>query len=207
VSAPAPPGGSAARIFARGIALPVLAGAACVLGFAPFYWWPIPAVALAALFFVWGTSGSPLQAALSGYAFGLGVFLAGVSWVFVSLNVYGAMPAVLAALATFLFCAYLALFPALAGAAAVGLARRPGWPRSVAMVAAFVAFEWLRGVRAGRCAGRFARARALPRARRARRAVRGGRPPEHGRVDFACGKSRGDGAHPGQRPPARQVAQ
>jgi apolipoprotein N-acyltransferase len=39
-----------------------------------------------------------------------------VSWVFVSLSVYGGMAAWLAALATFLFCAFLALFPAAVGA-------------------------------------------------------------------------------------------
>jgi apolipoprotein N-acyltransferase len=42
--------------------------------------------------------------------------MAGVSWVYVSLSVYGGMATWLAALATFLFCAFLALFPAMAGA-------------------------------------------------------------------------------------------
>ena len=87
----------------------------------------------------------PLQAAISGYAFGLGLNLAGVSWVFVSLHEFGHMPAVLAALATFLFCAYLALFPAAAG----WLARRmpsAGAARLLAaMPAAFVLLEWVRG--------------------------------------------------------------
>ncbi len=111
----AAPARSAAALLAWGIALPALAGAAAVLGFAPFYAWPVPIASLAVLFLVWSRSGSALQAAISGYAFGLGLNLAGVSWVFVSLHEFGHMPAVLAALATFLFCAYLALFPAAAG--------------------------------------------------------------------------------------------
>src|ERR1043165_4047464 len=57
----------------------------------------------------------PRRAFWSGYAFGLGLFGAGVSWVYVSLHTFGAMPLPLAALATFLFCAFLALFPAAAG--------------------------------------------------------------------------------------------
>ena len=48
--------------------------------------------ALAILFATWERSGSALQASLSGFAFGLGYFLAGVSWVFVSLH-YFSFPA------------------------------------------------------------------------------------------------------------------
>jgi apolipoprotein N-acyltransferase len=135
----------AGRIVAFGLLLPVAAGALSVLGFAPFYAWPVPIVTLAALFAVWARSGSPLQAALSGFAFGLGYFLAGVSWVYVSMNEYGGMPAVLAAIATFAFCAYLAIFPAVAGAFVVRFARADAGRRLMLAPAAFVALEWLRG--------------------------------------------------------------
>ena len=135
--------GSAGRIIAAGILLPAAAGAACVFGFAPFYAWPVTIAALAALFFVWSRSGSPLQGALSGLAFGLGYFLAGVSWVFVSLHEFGSMPAVLAALATFLFCAYLALFPAAAGWLVARLADPSR--RLMLAPAVVVLLEWLRG--------------------------------------------------------------
>jgi len=139
-----PPPGPAVRALAFNLALPLAAGAACVFGFAPFYAWPIPVLALAALFAVWSRSGSALQAALSGFAFGLGYFLAGVSWVFVSLHEFGSMPAVLAALATFLFCAYLALFPAAAGWLTARFA--PDADRRMALApAALVALEWVRG--------------------------------------------------------------
>jgi apolipoprotein N-acyltransferase len=142
----APPSRSAAAaIVLRGLVLPMAAGAACVLGFAPFLWWPVPIVALAILFRAWAASGSALQAFLTGFAFGLGYFLAGVSWVYVSMHVYGSMPAPLAAIATFLFCAYLALFPAFAGWLAFRAARDPHWRMLAAMPAAFVALEWLRG--------------------------------------------------------------
>jgi apolipoprotein N-acyltransferase len=131
-------------VVAEGLLLPLAAGAACVAGFAPFYAWLIPIAAIGILFHVWTHSGTPLQAALSGYAFGLGYFLAGVSWVYVSLHDYGAMPAPLAGLATFAFCAYLALFFAAAGWLARRLAATPG--RRLALAAASVVlFEWLRG--------------------------------------------------------------
>jgi apolipoprotein N-acyltransferase len=136
---------SAVRTLAIGLGVPFLAGAACVFGFAPFHAWPVPIAALTALFLVWRGSRSPLQAALSGFVFGLGYFLAGVSWVFVSLHEFGSMPAVLAAIATFLFCAYLALFPAASGWVAVRLARDGPGVRLAFAAAAMVAFEWLRG--------------------------------------------------------------
>ncbi|HWH42544.1 MAG TPA: apolipoprotein N-acyltransferase [Usitatibacter sp.] len=136
---------SAARAVALGIGLPFVAGAVCVFGFAPFYAWPVPMAAVAALFYAWSLSGSPRQAWLSGFVFGLGYFLTGVSWVYVSLHDFGGMPAVLAALATFLFCAYLALWPALAGWLTLRFAGRGMGRRLTFAAAAFVACEWVRG--------------------------------------------------------------
>ena len=142
---PPPAKGTAARVLARGLGLPLVAGAACVFGFAPFYAWPVPIVMLAILFHLVATSGTALRAGLTGFAFGLGYFLAGVSWIYVSLHVYGAMPAALAAIATFAVCAYCALFPA----ATAWVAARWGGPGPGPLLAlaasAWVVFEWLRG--------------------------------------------------------------
>jgi apolipoprotein N-acyltransferase len=136
---------SSFRLVAAGIALPLLAGAACVVGFAPFYAWPVPLVALAVLFHVWAGSGSQVQGAISGYAFGLGYFLAGVSWVYVSLHDFGSMPAPLAALATFLFCAYLAIFFGAAGWMAVRLGGKAPSRRLLFAALAVPLLEWVRG--------------------------------------------------------------
>ena len=126
-------------------AVPAVAGAACVFGFAPFYAWPVPILALAVLFAAWERAPTPRMAALDGLLFGLGYFLAGVSWVYVSMHDFGSMLAVLAALATLLFCLYLALFPSLAGWLARRYAARN--PASILLMsaAAFTACEWLRG--------------------------------------------------------------
>ena len=96
-------------------ALALLAGASCVLGFAPFGILPLPVLALAVLFTLWGGVATPRHAARIGFAFGLGLFAAGISWIYVALHVYGDMPMPLAALATLLFAAFIALLPALAG--------------------------------------------------------------------------------------------
>ena len=118
-------------------AVALLAGAASVLGFSPFDWFAVSLAALAVLIHLWLRSGR--SAFLVGFWFGLGYFLAGVSWVYVSMHRFGAMPAPLAALATLGLCAFLALFPALAGWAQAKL-RAPG-----AIPALWVLFEWLRG--------------------------------------------------------------
>jgi apolipoprotein N-acyltransferase len=139
------PARSALPALAWNPGVPLLAGALAVFGFAPFYAWPVPIASLAVLFLVWSRCASARAAARAGFAFGLGLNLAGVSWVYVSLHQFGHMPAVLAALATLLFCSYLALFPAAAGWIAHRLGAT-GMPAMLgAMPAAFVLLEWLRG--------------------------------------------------------------
>ena len=120
-------------------------GALAVAGFAPLYLFPLPLAALAVLAWAGGRAPSPLRAAGLGFAFGAGFFLAGVSWVYVSLHDFGAMPAPLAAVATLLFCVFLALFPAAASYAH----KRCGASAHAAGLLAFAAVwtlaEWTRG--------------------------------------------------------------
>jgi apolipoprotein N-acyltransferase len=127
---------------------PVLAfilGAVTVTGYAPYTMFPLPVVTLAGLFYLWSQAGTPRAAALAGFAFGLGLFLFGVSWVYVSLHDFGSMPAPLAAIATFLFCVILALFPAAAGYACA----RPRLSHAIRCgllaPAAWTFAEWMRG--------------------------------------------------------------
>ncbi|HOI53043.1 MAG TPA: apolipoprotein N-acyltransferase, partial [Azonexus sp.] len=72
-------------------------------------------------------------------------FLAGVSWVYVSLSVFGGMPWWLAGPATLIFCAALALYPAAAGWAFRRWQPAAFW-RQVLWFAVLVAgTDWLRG--------------------------------------------------------------
>jgi apolipoprotein N-acyltransferase len=70
-----------------------LLGAATVAGFAPLYLFPLPVCTLAVLLWLCRGADTPKRAATIGWWFGLGLFLTGVSWVYVSLNTFGAMPA------------------------------------------------------------------------------------------------------------------
>lgn len=126
------------------LAIAFALGAVTVAGFAPFYLFPLPVLTLAGLFLLWERSGTVRAGAAIGIAFGLGFFLFGVSWVYVSLHDFGAMPAPVAVIVTALFCAFLALFPATTGAVCA-------WPRVPAAArwglvapAAWTLAEWTR---------------------------------------------------------------
>ncbi|MCW5604834.1 MAG: apolipoprotein N-acyltransferase [Burkholderiales bacterium] len=122
-------------------------GAATVTGYAPFSLFLLPVVTLVLLFILWRGQPTPQHAAGTGFAFGLGLFLGGVSWIYVSLHDFGAMPMPLAAAATLLFCAYLALFPALAGylVTRVPLRNGTGVRFAIFAPAVWTLLEWTRG--------------------------------------------------------------
>ncbi len=89
-----------------------------------------------------------------GLLFGIGWFGGGLWWLYISMAVYGGMPAVLAGAAVLLFSAYLAIYPALACALAAALAlpatREPwhaarGIGAALALAAAWTLAEVLRG--------------------------------------------------------------
>ncbi len=130
---------------AASAALASVAGAASLLAFSPFDLWPAGLAAHVLLVHLWLRAGSPRAGFALGYAFGLGLFLAGVSWVYVSLNRFGAMPAPLAALATLLFCAWLAVFPAAVGWLQAKLRAAEPARAALAIPALWTLAEWVRG--------------------------------------------------------------
>ena len=92
-----------------------LLGAVAVLGFAPYYLFPASIISLATLFYFWQQAASPKAAFWLGFQFGLGLFVVGIYWIYISLHDFGGMPWWFAGFATFCLCAFMALFPALVG--------------------------------------------------------------------------------------------
>ena len=126
----------------------LLIGAAGVFAFAPFDCFPLNWLSLGALFGLLSAEADgdrrARRGALIGAAFAFGLFLAGVTWVYVSLSIFGGMPAWLAGLATVLFCVVLTTFPALAGALFVRLAAANWLSRSLQFAGLWTLAEWLR---------------------------------------------------------------
>ncbi len=122
-----------------------VAGLLCVFGFAPFYLFPIPIISYLVLAAMLAAAPSAGSAMATGYCFGLGYFGGGVSWVFVSLYVYGGMPLWMAALATLGFCAFLALYPAIACWVGWRLGGHSNQARYWLMATGLAAMEWVRG--------------------------------------------------------------
>lgn len=121
------------------------AGAATVLGFAPFSLFPIGVVALAVL--TETLRAGPARAGFwRGYAFGLGLLGFGVSWIRISLNEFGNMDPWLANLLMVLFVGVMALYYGLVGWLARRLASDPPWMLPLVIVPGlYVLAEWVRG--------------------------------------------------------------
>jgi len=137
--------GATTAAFVRLLLPSFILGAASVAGFAPFHLYPLPILALSGFLFLCERSRDVRIAAATGFSFGLGMFLTGVSWVYVSLHDFGGMEMLTAAMFTFFFCAYLAGYPALIAAI---LKLLPG-SRPVRLILFFPALwavsEWVRG--------------------------------------------------------------
>src|SRR5688572_21018832 len=123
---------------------PFFMGAATVLALTPVGVFPLALPAFGVLVHLW-VGATPRRAFATGYWFGLGMFGAGVSWLYVSMHTFGGMPVPLAGLATLLFCAMLALFPAAAGWLQARIPAGHAERACLLIPAAWVLLEWLRG--------------------------------------------------------------
>lgn len=96
------------------ISVNFILGALSVLGFAPINLWPLGLIIPGLLAWLWyPETGSAKKGFSQGFAFGLGFFGFGVSWLYVSIATYGNTNVVVASFVTIAFIMILSLFPAL----------------------------------------------------------------------------------------------
>ncbi|WP_028769224.1 apolipoprotein N-acyltransferase [Shewanella fidelis] len=125
--------------------LAYLAGATTALSFAPYSIWPLYLVAMA---FVVHQSAdlTAKQAFRYWLSFGFGCFSVGISWVHVSMDVYGGMPLIASMALMALLALYLALYPALAGCLLQKLTPNTSLLRNLLLFPAlWTTTEWMRG--------------------------------------------------------------
>tara|TARA_R110002110_G_scaffold415765_3_gene655307 strand:+ start:75529 stop:77007 length:1479 start_codon:yes stop_codon:yes gene_type:complete len=120
-----------------------LAGALITLSLAPFDIWP--AGIISCVLYAWLLCTCTVRQALwRGWLFGLGLFGSGVSWVYVSIHVYGHASVPLAIFLTAVFCAGLALLHGLFAVCYVRFVRSLPGGMLVGFPVLWVLFEWLR---------------------------------------------------------------
>ncbi len=101
------------KFFRRCCAL--IAGALVPFAFAPFNFYFLSVISLSALFYLWSETESKRETFLLGYLFGFAMFGIGVSWLHISINLFGGMNIIGAYFFTFLLIAFISLYPALCG--------------------------------------------------------------------------------------------
>ncbi len=125
----------------RGLA--VAAGALAATGFAPFGAWPLTIVALAVLVWLIDTAPNRRAAFGTGWLFGWGHFVVGLTWIATAFTYQAKMPAALGWVAVVGLSMFLALYPGLAAlAASFGRGR---WAKALLFAPAWMLAEWLRG--------------------------------------------------------------
>lgn len=129
----------------RGTLLALVAGSALPLAFAPLNLHPLGPLSVAGLFLLW-TAATPRRAAILGYAFGLGMFTVGATWVYISFLKFGGIPVWMGVLLTVGFVLIMAVYPALAGYVANRWFRGEITLRLLLIYPLlWTAAEWLRG--------------------------------------------------------------
>ena len=123
--------------------VPIISGALFVPGLAPMSAWPSTLLSIAALLYLMHRK-SQQSAFLIGWLYGVGLFGAGVSWVYVSIQVHGQAPPLLAGTLTALFCLGLATLAGLQMSLYRRCSRGRKTPSPLLFAAIWVLFEWLR---------------------------------------------------------------
>lgn len=129
--------------WATWLALPV--GAAVSLAFAPFNWWPLAILGTAYLFALWHDA-TPRRAALGGFLFTAGTFLAGTYWLYHSVYQIGGAPLLLTLFVIVIIAAVMGGYAAALGYVLTRWIRVHGAVRWLLVFPAAIALmEWFRG--------------------------------------------------------------
>ncbi|WJG08024.1 apolipoprotein N-acyltransferase [Aliiglaciecola sp. LCG003] len=114
-------------------------GALLTFSYAPFSIWPVMLACLSGFFYLLLISPSGFK---SGFAFGLGWFGAGISWVHVSISEFGGLPLAGSIGLMLILCSYLALYPAIFASLLKHRVKPSYW--LIAAPLLWVVVEWLR---------------------------------------------------------------
>ncbi len=119
-------------------------GAVLSLTFAPFEAWYLAPLIAAVMFAVFHLA-PPRRAARYGFVFGIGLFLSGTYWIYVSVHVFGEAPLWIALFLMFGLVLIMATYVALIGWSIAWLTAGNAWRLALLGPAVWTVIEWLRG--------------------------------------------------------------
>jgi apolipoprotein N-acyltransferase len=93
----------------------IVAGGLVPFAYAPFNFYFLTIISLSTLFYLWSETKSKCEIFILGYLFGFAMFGIGVSWLHISINLFGGMNILGAFFFTYLLVAFISLYPALCG--------------------------------------------------------------------------------------------
>ena len=118
------------------------AGALIPFAFAPYNLYFVSIFSLSILFYFWSTTSSTRESFILGYLFGFAMFGVGVNWLHISINLFGGVNIFGALLFTYIFIAYISLYPALCGYLAARFFKHA---RFITLPVLWLLTEWCRG--------------------------------------------------------------
>ncbi|MCE2593577.1 apolipoprotein N-acyltransferase [Motilimonas cestriensis] len=121
-----------------------LLGSIAPLAFAPYSLWPVIFVSLTVFLFLIDGRSAKMGAKL-GFSYAMGMYAFGITWIHVSMDLFGGMPAVATWALMALLCAYLAIFTLLTGYVAQRFKVSLKWQYWLLMPVTWLIFDWLRG--------------------------------------------------------------
>ncbi|CAH0526628.1 apolipoprotein N-acyltransferase [Vibrio hippocampi] len=120
-------------------------GASTTLAFAPYQWWPLAIISVFLLLLLILNQGRRASFAI-GYAWGLGQFATGISWVHVSIDTFGGMPKIASLFLMAMLVGYLSIYSALfAWSLNRFFAKQNATRYLLAAPALWLVFDWARG--------------------------------------------------------------
>lgn len=128
----------------KGDVVALIAGLLLTLAFSPFEHNYLAPVSVGILIFLWENQ-KPSRAAWRGFLFGIGWFVSGASWIYISIHTFGHTHALVAIIMTALFCFLMAFYPALKGYIVTRyFFLKNGWHYFFYIPAVWVLLEWIR---------------------------------------------------------------
>ncbi len=120
----------------------LLSGGLIPFSFSPFDLYFISIFSLIIIFYLWSKTETARESFILGYLFGFAMFGVGINWLHISIDLFGGVNLFFALFFTYLFIAFISLYPALTGYMVVKYFKSKFF---IFIPILWVVFEWAKG--------------------------------------------------------------